>query len=166
MLNPKSTMPEILSNKLLTTICFVLLTTWQATGFSNTVSINQYMEVPVGESKIVRFEKEPTRMALSNPGIVHILQITPTEWEVIGRNPGRTNLYVWIDQNIIGSEIAVGLPTPPYLRNSRNMELVNGGNSELIYLGHPSERIKNSLPGKTNGLVTDMPEPCLLPGCI
>lgn len=131
------------------------------------VPITQNMELAVGKASIIRFDKPPIRVSLSNPGILYLLQISPTDWELIGRNPGTTNLFVWLEKDkVVGSEISVGLPVPPYLGKSKTMEIVNGGTSELIYIGHPSERINNAIPGRTSGLITDMPEPCLVPGCI
>ncbi len=145
-------------------------------GIGNTVPVNNRMEVSVGQSTLIKLKEKPERIALSNPGIAYVLMITPDQMEIIGRNPGRTNLYVWFPapdgskpntpSKIVGTEISVGLPKPPFITQTPTMEILNGENSELIYLGNPAERIRNSRPGRTSGPATDMPEPCLSPGCI
>ncbi|MDX1919196.1 MAG: pilus assembly protein N-terminal domain-containing protein [Candidatus Caenarcaniphilales bacterium] len=145
-------------------------------GLGAKVPISQNLEVSVGQSTLIKLPSKPERIALSNPGIAYVLMITPDEVEIIGRNPGRTNLYVWFPpaenakvgtpSKIIGTEISVGLPKPPYITSTPTMEILNGEFSELIYLGNPSEKIRNSRPARVSGPSTDMPEPCLSPGCI
>ena len=131
------------------------------------VPITQSLELSIGKSSLLKFKEAPLRVAVSNPGIVYILQISPKEWELIGRSVGKTDVYVWKDKDTVtGTEILVGLPTPPYFRSSNTMEIVNGGTSELIYIGNPSEKLNNNIPGRVSGFITDMPEPCLVPGCI
>jgi Flp pilus assembly secretin CpaC len=147
-----------------------------AESLGSKVPVTNSMEVSVGQSTIIKLKKQPERIALSNPGIAYVLMLTPDQVEIIGRNPGRTNLYVWFPptegsktgtpSRVVGTEISVGLPKPPYITSTPTMEVLNGEFSELIYLGNPSERIRNSVPGRTSGPATDMPEPCLSPGCI
>lgn len=130
------------------------------------VPIEHKFNIEVGKSKVLKFKKPPVRVAISNPAIVYLLQISPTEWELIGRYVGATNVYIWTTKNkVVGGEIAVGLSAPSYIANNGTLELVNGNTSELLYLGHPSERIRMINSSQTGGLVTDMPEPCLLPTC-
>jgi hypothetical protein len=134
------------------------------------------MEVSIGQSTLIKLKQKPERISLSNPGIAYVMMITPDQLQVIGRNAGRTNLYVWFPPSddakpgtpskIVGTEISVGLPKPPYITSTPTMEILNGEFSELIYLGNPSERIRNSRPARVSGPSTDMPEPCLAPGCI
>jgi Pilus formation protein N terminal region len=141
-----------------------------------TVPISTNLEVSVGQSTLIKLRQKPERIALSNPGIAYVLMITPEQVEVIGRNPGRTNLYIWYppkdndkpgtQSTVHGAEISVGLPKAPYITNTPTMEILNGDFSELIYLANPSEKIRNSKPARTSGPSTDMPEPCLSPGCI
>lgn len=148
----------------------------KAESLGTRVPVTNSLEVSVGQSTIIRLKKQPERIALSNPGIAYVLMLTPDQVEIIGRNPGRTNLYVWFPpaegaksgtpSKVVGTEISVGLPKPPYITSQPTMEVLNGEHSELIYLGNPSERIRNSIPGRTSGPATDMPEPCLSPGCI
>jgi hypothetical protein len=146
-------------------------------GIGSKVPISQNMEVSVGQSSLIKLTAKPERVALSNPGIAHVVMISPDEMEIIGRNPGRTNLYIWYPPSenakagtpskVIGTEISVGLPAPPYITNTKTMEIIQGNTtSELIYLGNPSEKIRNSRPARSSGPSTDMPEPCLSPGCI
>lgn len=130
------------------------------------VPIEHRFNIEVGKSKVLQFKKPPVRVAISNPAIVYLLQISPTEWELIGRYAGSTNVYIWTTKDkVIGGEVAVGLSAPPYIAGNGTLELVNGNTSELLYLGHPSERIDMINSSQTGGLVTDMPEPCLLPTC-
>jgi Pilus formation protein N terminal region len=148
----------------------------KSNALGTSVPVSQNLEVSVGQSQIIRLREKPERIALSNPGIAYVLMITPDQVEIIGRNPGRTNLYMWFPpvdgakpgtpSRIVGSEISVGLPRPPYITSTPTMEILNGEHSELIYLGNPAERIRNGVPGRTSGPATDMPEPCLSPGCI
>ncbi len=157
---------EILK-KIFLTCLFCLFCYNTAYSQHSTVPINQNVELNVGKASVMRFNKAPVRVALSNPGIVYLLQISPTEWEIIGRNVGKTNLFIWYTKDhVVGSQISVGLSTPPYLLNTPSMEVVNGNASDLLYLGNPSENLINISPGRTSGLTTDMPEPCLVPGCI
>lgn len=159
---------------------FLVLSSINAGVFANAlgsqVPISQNLEVSVGLSQIIRLQNKPERIALSNPGIAYVLMLAPDQIEIIGRNPGRTNLYMWFPppegskigspSKVVGAEISVGLPKPPYITSTPTMEILNGEHSELIYLGNPAEKIRNSLPGRTSGPATDMPEPCLSPGCI
>lgn len=145
-------------------------------GIGTTVPISSAMEVSIGQSTLIKLKQKPERISLSNPGIAYVMMITPDQLQVIGRNAGRTNLYVWFPPSddakpgtpskIVGTEISVGLPKPPYITSTPTMEILNGEFSELIYLGNPSERIRNSRPARVSGPSTDMPEPCLAPGCI
>ncbi|MDJ0625040.1 MAG: pilus assembly protein N-terminal domain-containing protein [Candidatus Caenarcaniphilales bacterium] len=172
---------QSLKRKLIITIFTALLFIFnispaQSFGIGATVPVTQRMEVNVGQSTLIKLPSKPERVALSNPGIAYVLMITPNQVEIIGRNPGRTNLYVWFpaEENskpgtpskVIGSEVVVGLPKPPYLTSTPTMEVLNGDFSELIYLGNPSEKIGNSSYARVSGPSTDMPEPCLSPGCI
>ncbi|HEY9886476.1 MAG TPA: pilus assembly protein N-terminal domain-containing protein [Vampirovibrionales bacterium] len=145
-------------------------------GLGSEVAVKTRIEVPVGKSRIIRLPQKPERIALSNPGIAYVLMITPEEVQIIGRNPGSTNLFVWFPPSanaksgtpskIHGSEIVVGLPSPPHITSTPTIEMVSGEFSELIYLGYPSEKVTNGFPANVSGPITDMPEPCLAPGCI
>ncbi|MDX1918328.1 MAG: pilus assembly protein N-terminal domain-containing protein [Candidatus Caenarcaniphilales bacterium] len=139
--------------------------------------VTNYLEVSVGQAKLLDLIDKPERISLSNPGIAYVLMPTPGQLQIIGRNPGRTNLFIWIPAKIengkevkagkvIGAEISVGLPRPPMIRENPTMEILNGNHADMIYLGNPSEKIPNSKPGRVSGPATDMPEPCLSPGCI
>jgi hypothetical protein len=183
-------MPENLSNKrfqnillsfllpltIFTSTCYSQSSVASSFGIGAKVPVSQNLEVRVGMASLIKLPQKPERMAVSNPGIVYVKMITPDEVQIIGRNPGRTNLYVWFPpaenakagtpSKIIGTEISVGLPAPPYLPNN-TLEVINGdAGTELLYMGNPSERIRNSRPARTSGPSTDMPEPCLSPGCI
>jgi Flp pilus assembly secretin CpaC len=157
-------------------LCLPSLKVSSSGGLGSTVPVSQRMEVSVGQSTLIKLNGKPERIALSNPGIAYVLMITPDQVEIIGRNPGRTNLYVWFPpaekskpntpSKIIGTEISVGLPKAPYITQTPTMEILSGEHSELIYLANPAEKIKNNRPGRTSGPISDMPEPCLSPGCI
>ncbi len=161
-------------------LSFALVSLSNINVFSNalgsSVPISQNLEVSVGLSQVIRLKDKPERIVLSNPGIAYVLILAPDQIEIIGRNPGRTNLYLWFPptegsklgtpSRVVGTEISVGLPKPPYITSTPTMEILNGEHSELIYMGNPAERIRNSKPGRTSGPATDMPEPCLSPGCI
>ena len=145
-------------------------------GIGVSIPLSSKMELSVGKSTIIKLKGKIERISLSNPGIAYIKLLTPNQIMLIGRNPGRTNLYVWFPpienskpgtpSEIIGTEVSVGLPPPPFITSTPTMEIVNGEYSELIYLGNPAERINNASVGRTSGPATDMPESCLSPGCI
>lgn len=131
------------------------------------IPITSHFSIDIGHAKIIRFKKAPVRVAVSNPAIVHLLQISPTEWELIGSNAGVTNMYIWHDAHtIMGSEVVVNIGAPAYNYHQNAMELINGNASELIYIGHPSERITGTSRTTMSTLRSDMPEPCLVPGCL
>ena len=148
----------------------------RASTLGKTVALKEKFEITVGRSKLVQLKNKPKRMVLSNPGIAYVLMVSKNEVEIIGRNPGVTNLYIWLQEEnnqkpkieLIGVEIAVSLPAPNYINSQQNqtMELFHGGKADLILLGHPQERIVNSSPARLSPLESDMPEPCLVPGCI
>lgn len=51
--------------------------------------------VPVGESRVYRFELPITRVALGNPEVADYILLNPTELYLLGKKTGATNLIVW-----------------------------------------------------------------------
>jgi|GEM_PF-2639314 len=139
-------------------------------------NIKEKIELRIGKSKLIQLRKKPKRMVLSNPGVAYVLMVSKDEVEIIGRNPGITNLYVWLQpedskkekEELVGLEIAVSLPAPNYINSQaeQSVELFYGGDSDLVLLGYPKEVISNSSPARLSPMESDMPEPCLSPGCI
>ncbi len=54
--------------------------------------------VPVGESRVYRFERPITRVAVGNPEVADYIMLNPSELYLLGKNPGATNLIVWYRQ--------------------------------------------------------------------
>jgi hypothetical protein len=137
------------------------------------VEIQDQLELEVGKGTIYRLPKTPNKIVLSNPGIAYLKFLGPKEMEIIGRNVGRSYLYVWYENDgqedefqVIGNELVVGLPAPPYFGERPTIEVVNGSSSQLLYIGSPREIYPGAVPGRLSGIETDMPEPCLVPGCL
>lgn len=147
-----------------------------ANSLGKTVPVTNTLLVPIGQSTLIKLKGKPERIALSNPGIAYVQMITPDQLQIIGRNRGRTNLYAWFPQEskanepkkpsiVIGTEISVELPKPP--SSGQGMEIIYGTeSSDLVINGNNPEIIRNSRPGRVSGPASDMPEPCLSPGCI
>ncbi len=50
------------------------------------------------ESKLLRFKQPVTRVSVSDPQLVEVVQYSPTEFELIGLNVGHTTLTLWFGQ--------------------------------------------------------------------
>ena len=51
--------------------------------------------VPVGESKVYRLERPIKRIAVGDPEVADFIMLNPSEFYLLGKKPGATNLIVW-----------------------------------------------------------------------
>ena len=51
--------------------------------------------VPAGESRVYRLERPIRRVAVGNPEVADFIMLTPSEFYLLGKKPGLTNLIVW-----------------------------------------------------------------------
>ncbi len=51
--------------------------------------------VPVGESRVYRFARPITRVAVGNPEVADYIMLNPSELYLLGKQTGATNLVVW-----------------------------------------------------------------------
>ncbi len=58
-----------------------------------------------GRSKLLRTTKPVSRISVPNPGVVEILQFSPTEFELIGGTSGETDLTLWLGEEHEDKEI-------------------------------------------------------------
>ena len=51
--------------------------------------------VPVGESRVYRLERPIKRVAVGNPEVADFIMLNSSEFYLLGKKPGATNLIVW-----------------------------------------------------------------------
>jgi pilus assembly protein CpaC len=51
--------------------------------------------VPVGESRVYRLERPIKRVAVGNPDVADFIMLNSSEFYLLGKKPGATNLIVW-----------------------------------------------------------------------
>ena len=57
------------------------------------------LEVTVNHVKIIRTKEPVTRVSFTDPKTLLVTQFTPTEFELIGLQPGQTSLTFWFGEN-------------------------------------------------------------------
>ena len=57
------------------------------------------MELTVHQSKILRTKSPVTRVSITSPKTLEVVQFTPTEFELIGLKAGQTSLTFWFGDN-------------------------------------------------------------------
>ena len=57
------------------------------------------LEVKVHRSKLIRTKVPVTRVSITEPKTLDVVQFTPTEFELIGLQPGQTSLTFWFGDN-------------------------------------------------------------------
>ncbi len=58
-----------------------------------------------GESKLLRFKQPVSRVSVSDPAYVEVVQFGPTEFELIGNTVGHTTLTLWFGQPGADSQV-------------------------------------------------------------
>lgn len=83
-----------------------------------------------GIGYLVRTRLPVQRVSIADPGVVDVVQHGPREFEIVGRSPGVTSMYVWIGQGgesqpVLGYRVIVAFPgetpaqAPPAVRYAR-----------------------------------------------
>ena len=57
------------------------------------------LDVEVHRSKLLRTKVPVTRISVTDPNVLDVVQYTPTEFELIGHRPGQTSLTFWYGDN-------------------------------------------------------------------
>ncbi|MDY0168237.1 MAG: pilus assembly protein N-terminal domain-containing protein [Thermoguttaceae bacterium] len=81
---------------------------WQAQEdalIAGMVDSGKVMQIDPRFSKLVKTKRPVTRVSVTNPSVLEIVQFGPTEFELIGGQTGSTTLTFWIDCDDEGCEI-------------------------------------------------------------
>ncbi|MHB8902354.1 MAG: type II and III secretion system protein family protein [Thermoguttaceae bacterium] len=77
----------------------------EATFIDQVIDTGMAMKLDPRFSKVVRTKLPVTRMSVTNPEIVEIVQFSPTEFELIGGQTGSTTLTLWFGNPDQGGQI-------------------------------------------------------------
>ncbi len=73
---------------------------WQAQEdalIAGMIDSGKVMQIDPRFSKLIKTKRPVTRVSVTNPSVLEIVQFTPTEFELIGGQTGTTTLTFWID---------------------------------------------------------------------
>jgi pilus assembly protein CpaC len=57
------------------------------------------LSVSVNRSKLIRLKQPVTRVSITTPNLLDVVQFSPTEFELIGKDEGETTMTLWFGQN-------------------------------------------------------------------
>lgn len=57
------------------------------------------LSVSVNRSKLIRLKQPVTRVSITTPNLLDVVQFSPTEFELIGKDEGETTMSLWFGQN-------------------------------------------------------------------
>ena len=57
------------------------------------------LTVSVNRSKLIRLKQPVTRVSITTPNLLDVVQFSPTEFELIGKDEGETTMSLWFGQN-------------------------------------------------------------------
>lgn len=77
---------------------------------SSLTNASSQIELTLGKAKVVNLDMPANRVAISNPDVVGIVMISPTQVQLVGKTVGSANLLVWSNEtgeNTLSIDISV-----------------------------------------------------------
>jgi Flp pilus assembly secretin CpaC len=74
------------------------------------ISNDKTLDLVVGKSRVINLPFSVARVAISNPNVAQALVISPTQLQLVGKQPGLTNLTLWnslYDNNPLSYDLSV-----------------------------------------------------------
>ncbi len=69
----------------------------------NIADAETILQIDPQRSKLIRTRAPVTRISITNPAIVEVIQFGPKEFELVGGQAGETTLTIWFDDPVEGS---------------------------------------------------------------